>query len=114
MSYILKFASSPGRGRWEPAYFTELLAPSELKNKNFVSKGPPAGYGGVLVGVYRPPNPRRMLLPGSECPHQSPPSSTSRNRRSPVSPSKQPLRFLTPPNKVARELRGKTARSPLI
>jgi glycerol-3-phosphate dehydrogenase len=49
--------------RWESSYFTKLLTPAELRSKSFVSKQPPAGYGGVLVGVYRPPNPRAMLLP---------------------------------------------------
>jgi pimeloyl-ACP methyl ester carboxylesterase len=62
-TYTLKFNNVPGAGRWDPNYFTSLLAPSELKNQTFVSRQPPAGYGGVLVGVHRPPNPRAMLLP---------------------------------------------------
>jgi hypothetical protein len=61
--YTLQFDDARNPGRWEPTYFTKLLTPAELRNKSFVSKQPPAGYGGVLVGVYRPPNPRAMLLP---------------------------------------------------
>ncbi|MGA7884023.1 MAG: hypothetical protein WCA06_20335 [Terrimicrobiaceae bacterium] len=61
--YVLKFDNAPTPARWEPGYFTKLLTPAELKNKAFVSKQPSAGYGGVLVGVHHPPNPRAMLLP---------------------------------------------------
>ena len=60
--YVLKFDNARA-GRWEPDYFTKLLTPAELKNKAFVSRQPPAGYGGVVVGVHRPTNPRAMLLP---------------------------------------------------
>jgi hypothetical protein len=62
-SYVLELDSVRNAARWEPTYFTKLLTLAELRNKSFVSKQPPAGYGGVLVGVYRPPNPRAMLLP---------------------------------------------------
>lgn len=61
--YVLKFDDARNSGRWEPNYFTKLLTPAELKSKSFVSRQPPKGYGGVLVGVYRPPNSRAMLLP---------------------------------------------------
>jgi len=59
----LKFDNARNAGRWEPTYFTKLLTPAELRSRSFVSKQLPAGYGGVLVGVDRPPNPRAMLLP---------------------------------------------------
>jgi triacylglycerol esterase/lipase EstA (alpha/beta hydrolase family) len=62
-SYVLKFDSVRDAGRWQPSYFTRLLTPADLKSKDFVSKQRPAGYGGVLVGVHCPPNPRAMLLP---------------------------------------------------
>ena len=62
-SYVLKFDNGRVADRWDANYFTNLLTPSELKNKTFVSKEPPEGYGGVLVGVHRPPNPRATLLP---------------------------------------------------
>jgi hypothetical protein len=61
--YVLNFDNARNVGRWEASYFTKLLTPAELRSKSFVSKQPPAGYGGVLVGVYRPPNPRTKLLP---------------------------------------------------
>jgi hypothetical protein len=62
-SCVLKFDNGRVADRWDANYFTNLLTPSELKNKTFVSKQPPEGYGGVLVGVHRPPNPRALLLP---------------------------------------------------
>ena len=107
--YVLEFDNARNPGRWEP-YFTELLTPAELRSKSFVSKQPPAGYGGVLVGVYPPPNPRGMLLPriGVSAPVTAVLSFSK--RRSPVSQPGRPSRSTIPPDKPQRELRAKTVR----
>ena len=43
--------------------FAKLLPTDEIANKRLVSNPPLSGYGGALVGVSIPPNPRELLLP---------------------------------------------------
>ena len=50
-------------GTWDPSLFAKLLPTDEIKNKRLVSQAPLSGYGGALVGVSLPPNPRELLLP---------------------------------------------------
>ena len=113
-SYVLKFDNPQNGGRWKPNYFTKLLIPADLRNKMFVSRQPPVGYGAVLVGIYRLRIPARCCLLGSECSRLSQPSSTSQDRHSPVSQSQRPSRFMIPPNKAQRVLRAKSVRWPPI
>ncbi len=61
--YRLSFDASRPAGAWNPASLAKLVRPADLKNKTLAAKTPPAGYGGTLVGVYLPPNPRAKLLP---------------------------------------------------
>jgi pimeloyl-ACP methyl ester carboxylesterase len=62
---VYEFALDPARAsnRWDPATFTKLIPTSKIKNKALPYKPSKAGYGGVLVGVYLPPNPRALYLP---------------------------------------------------
>ena len=62
-TYRLEFSADRPSGAWDPSLFAELLPTDELKNKQLVSKPPLPGYGGALVGVSLPPNPRELLLP---------------------------------------------------
>ena len=62
-TYRLEFNTTRSSGVWNPSFFAELLPTDELKNKQLVSKPPLPGYGGALVGVSLPPNPRELLLP---------------------------------------------------
>ena len=61
--YRLEFGADRPSGAWDPSFFAKLLPTDELKNKQLVSKPPLPGYGGALVGVSLPPNPRELLLP---------------------------------------------------
>jgi hypothetical protein len=62
-AYRLEFSADRPSGAWDPSLFAELLPTDELKNQRLVSKPPLSGYGGALVGVSLPPNPRALLLP---------------------------------------------------
>ena len=62
-TYRLEFNPTHQSGAWNPSLFTKLLPTDEIKNKHLVSKPPLAGFGGALVGVSLPPNPRALLLP---------------------------------------------------
>ena len=62
-TYLLAPDNSRISGRWDPSYFNELIPTGKIKNKALVSKEPPAGYGGALVGVHRPADPRVLYLP---------------------------------------------------
>ncbi len=62
-AYRLEFSADRPSGAWDPSLFAELLPTDELKNQQLVSKPPLPGYGGALVGVSLPPNPRELLLP---------------------------------------------------
>jgi pimeloyl-ACP methyl ester carboxylesterase len=59
----LEFNPTHQSGAWDPSFFAKLLPTDELKNQRLVSKPPLSGYGGALVGVSLPPNPRELLLP---------------------------------------------------
>jgi len=62
-TYRLEFNTDRPSGAWDPSYFAKLLPTDEIANKRLVSKAPLSGYGGALVGVSLPPNPRQLLLP---------------------------------------------------
>ena len=62
-TYRLEFSPTHQSGAWDPSFFAKLLPTDEIKNKRLASKAPLAGYGGALVGVSLPPNPRELLLP---------------------------------------------------
>jgi hypothetical protein len=112
--YVLEFDNARNPGRWEPTYFTELLTPAELRSKSLVSRQPTAGYGGVLVGVYRPLNPREMLLPRIGV---SAPVTAVLNFSKPSGPGQPARAILTlydSPRQTTAELRAKTARWPPI
>ena len=48
---------------WDPGFFSKILAPSALKDKSLRSIANPDGFGGTLVGVHKPDEPRKWLLP---------------------------------------------------
>src|SRR5207245_4176546 len=62
-TYRLEFNTAHHSGAWDPSLFAKLLPTDEMKNKRLVSKAPLSGYGGALVGVSLPANPRELLLP---------------------------------------------------
>lgn len=62
-TYHLSAAPPQANGVWDSAYCSELLPLKDIKNRSLVSKKEPSGFGGVLVGVYQPPDPRKLLLP---------------------------------------------------
>ena len=62
-TYRLEFNMTHQSGAWDPSLFAELLPTDEMKNKSLISPAPLSGYGGALVGVSLPPNPRELLLP---------------------------------------------------
>ena len=62
-TYRFEFNPDRSSGTWDSSVFAKLLPTDELKNQHMVSKSPLAGYGGALVGVSLPPNPRQLLLP---------------------------------------------------
>jgi len=62
-TYRLEFNTTHQSGAWDPLLFAKLLSTDEMKNKHLVSPAPLSGYGGALVGVSLPPNPRELLLP---------------------------------------------------
>ena len=61
-TYRLELDSGRAPGCWNAAFFSKLIPTREIKNKSLVSRKPPSGYGGVLVGVHRPPNSRALFL----------------------------------------------------
>jgi len=60
--YRVEIDAGRATGCWNPAFFSKLIPTGEIKNKSLVSRKPPAGYGGVLVGVHRPSNYRALFL----------------------------------------------------
>ena len=62
-TYRVELDSGRAAGCWNPAFFSKLIPTTDIKNKSLVSRKPPAGYGGVLVGVHRPSNPRALYMP---------------------------------------------------
>ncbi|MEI8309802.1 MAG: hypothetical protein WCH98_03505 [Verrucomicrobiota bacterium] len=62
-TYRLESNSARSHGRWDPSYFSKLIPDASIKNKSLVARQPLAGFGGALVGVHHPPNPRSLFLP---------------------------------------------------
>ena len=62
-TYRLEFNTTHQSGAWDPSLFAKLLPTDEMTNKSLISPAPLSGYGGALVGVSLPPNPRELLLP---------------------------------------------------
>ena len=49
---------------WNPGFFNKILAPAALKEqKSLRSVVNPEGFGGVLVGIHKPQEPRKWFLP---------------------------------------------------
>jgi hypothetical protein len=62
--YRVSFA--PGNseeGIWNPDFFKELLLPEKLRDKSLHDVVNRQGFGGILVGVHKPQEPRKWLLP---------------------------------------------------
>ena len=107
---MLKFDDARDAARRVPSYFTKLLTPAELKSKGFVSRQPPSGYGGVLVGsLPSPESPRDVAsLDRGIC--------TGHGRAQLFEtgavgqPAQATLTLYDPAKQSARELRAKTVR----
>ncbi len=99
-NYRLEFAATQPSGTWAPGYFAKLIPTAEIKNKAFVSKQPLAGYGGALVGIYRPAEPRKLLLPRIGV---SAPVTAVVNFSKPTSPGAPTLAILTLYNSAKRD-----------
>jgi hypothetical protein len=59
-TYGISFTSR-NRGIWDPAAFDAILAPSKEKGLSNVVN--PEGFGATVVGIHKPPDPRKWLLP---------------------------------------------------
>ncbi len=63
-TYRLEFAAgSREAGTWDPSYFDFFRTPQQLHRKLAVETGRTSGWGGLLVGVHKPPDPRQFFLP---------------------------------------------------
>ncbi len=63
-SYRLRFAPVSRRdATWEPGYFTFFETPEQVKEKSLKVQVRDAGFGGTIVGVYKPAEPRKEFLP---------------------------------------------------
>lgn len=62
-TYQIRSGSTRSSGAWNPDRLTEILPTSAMPNQKLVAKTPPDGFGGVVVGVDRPANPRAKLYP---------------------------------------------------
>ena len=63
-TYRLHFA--PGvkqAGVWDPGYFTFFRTTKQVNESNLTQRDQTKGLGGVLVGVYKPKDPRSLFLP---------------------------------------------------
>src|SRR6266446_216763 len=61
--YRLHFAAgSRKEGTWNPGYFDSLLTPSQVHEKIAHHEARTSDWGGVLVGVYKPSDPRKYFL----------------------------------------------------
>ena len=71
-TYRLRFAHLPAQGRatWDPSYFDFFRTPKQVHEKIAHQEARITDWGGVLVGVYKPPDPRKYFLPrvGVACP----------------------------------------------
>jgi hypothetical protein len=62
--YQLHFAAgSRKHGTWDPNYFKFFRTPAQVHEKVAHQERRKDDWGGVLVGVYNPPNPRKEFLP---------------------------------------------------
>jgi hypothetical protein len=49
---------------WDPGFFSKILAPAAVKEqKSLRSVVNPEGFGGILVGIHKPQEPRKWFLP---------------------------------------------------
>ena len=71
ITYRLQFATgSRQEGTWDPSYFDFFRTPKQVHEKIAHQEARINDWGGVLVGVYKPSNPRQYFLPrvGVACP----------------------------------------------
>jgi hypothetical protein len=62
--YRLRFAAgSHQNGTWDPSYFDFLRTPKQVHEKVAHQEARINDWGGVLVGVYKPAEPRKYFLP---------------------------------------------------
>jgi hypothetical protein len=62
--YQLRFAAgSRKEGTWDPGYFNFLRTPKQVHEKVAHQEARINDWGGVLVGVYKPADPRKYFLP---------------------------------------------------
>jgi pimeloyl-ACP methyl ester carboxylesterase len=62
--YHLNFAAGSNRaGTWDPAYLDFLRAPKKLRPTSSDGALQRTGWGGVLLGVHKPAEPRKYFLP---------------------------------------------------
>ena len=62
--YRLRFAAgSQKEGTWDPGYFDFLRTPKQVHEKVAHQEARINDWGGVLVGVYKPADPRKYFLP---------------------------------------------------
>ena len=63
-NYRVRFASGNKKEAiWDPGLFNKILPASALRQKSLLGVTNPEGFGGVLVGVHKPEDPRKWLLP---------------------------------------------------
>ncbi len=70
-TYQLRFATGSRKdGTWDPSYFDFFRTPKQVHEKIAHSEARINDWGGVLVGVYKPSDPRKYFLPrvGVACP----------------------------------------------
>ena len=70
-TYRLRFATGLRKdGTWDPSYFDFFRTPKQVHEKVAHQEARINDWGGVLVGVYKPSDPRKYLLPrpGLACP----------------------------------------------
>ena len=62
--YRLRFAAgSHKEGTWDPGYFNFFRTPGQVHEKVAHQEARINDWGGVLVGVYKPADPRKYFLP---------------------------------------------------
>ena len=62
--YRLRFAAGSNKeGTWDPGYFDFFRTPKQLHEKVAHQEARIDDWGGVLVGVYKPADPRKNFLP---------------------------------------------------
>jgi pimeloyl-ACP methyl ester carboxylesterase len=63
-AYRLRFASASRQaGTWDPNYFDFFRTPKQLHSKLPIETRRSSGWGGTLVGVHKPADPRKFFLP---------------------------------------------------